>query len=233
MSDKPYSIYNDTVGLHLDVPALLSGAAPDSCAEASDSCGPSDITFGASVNITNYRHPKGVSSVSYVQLLASFTPNEKPRDWYVVSTTGVLGGGLLEGDSNLQICDGDHSKEKTVQTASPTPVPVPPVKGGSDGAHSTQRALADANGDGSYGDGDDDDAVKTSCCLGSPGAVYLVACIVKDYPAQEIYEKVKFDSKKRLNDYCVQVDGVCGSSCGFSTALPKYCDYDAATGRGR
>ena len=39
------------------------------------------------------------------------------------------------------------------------------------------------------------------------------------------YDKVSFDSKKGLNEYCVEVDGVCGSSCGFATAAPKYCQY--------
>ena len=63
--------------------------------------------------------------------------------------------------------------------------------------------------------------------------MYLVACIVKEFPTQKLYERVPFDAKKRLNDYCVQVDGVCGSSCGFSTAKPKFCQVDDATGRGR
>ena len=96
--DKPYSIYNESIGLRLTVPALLKGASPDDCAIAqSGDCGDTDVTYGAYVNITNFHHPAKVSSVSYVQLLASFTPEDKPNDFFVVSETSVLDGGLIGG----------------------------------------------------------------------------------------------------------------------------------------
>ena len=239
-TDDPYSIYNETVGLRLNVPALLKSSTPEDCAMGSEVCGPDDITYGASVNVSNFRHPSGVSSVSYVQLLASFTPGDKPTQFYVVSTSAVLNGGLLDGDNrNMQIC-ADPSQEKSESNGPNIP---PPTKQPTLSLSSTAVSKSEFRDGVSIFDDDENnpppapqpttEADISQCCLGSPGAIYLVACIVKSYPTEKIYDKIHFDEDKKLNEYCVQVDGVCGSSCGFSTAEPKFCEYNETSGRGR
>ena len=83
---------------------------------------------------------------------------------------------------------------------------------------------------------------ESSCCMGSPAASYLVACIVKDYPKNtELFDllyskneesnKQKF-KKHKLNEYCEAAVGVCGTPCGFGTSplSTKYCRQDAETG---
>ena len=148
-----------------------------------------DITGGVR-DITNYRHPKGVSSVSYAQLLASFTLNEKPRDWYVVHD-GVLGGGL-EGDSNTHATATTPKKRQCKRRVQLRPRST--RQGWIDGAH-LHREPSNANGDGSYGDGDDDDAVKTSLFGVAGRGGRGVHC--EGLSRAGNIRKVKFDSKKR------------------------------------
>lgn len=69
----------------------------------------------------------------------------------------------------------------------------------------------------------------SKCCMGSPGAVYLVACIVDEYPTEELYTKIKFSTKTKFDGRCVQADGLCGSACGYQTSTPskEVCEFDA------
>ncbi len=193
------------------MPALLKSAAPEDCAiSRNGDCADTDITFGAYVNITNFHHPAEVSSVSYVQLLASFTPEKEPTDFYVVSTASVLDGGLQKGDQFLNVCPSHGSSSASFTSNSSS-------SSSSSRRSLLQEAPAPAPTRPSEKRGD--------CCMGSPGGIYLVACIVKEFPATQLYDKVKFDPTKKLNEYCIQADGVCGTSCGFDTTLPKYCAF--------
>ena len=69
--------------------------------------------------------------------------------------------------------------------------------------------------------------------MGQPAAMYLVACVVNQFPTADIFDGVfakkhkknvhKFE-KHKFNEYCVAAAGVCGSPCGFySNAGLQYC----------
>ena len=211
-----YNIHNSSVGIYLSAPALKADATPSECSVC-DASG--NIAYDVTVNVTHYEHPKGVTSVSYIQLFASFD-TKKPENWYAVSTSKILAG-LTKGFNTIDVCGGDDdfyddddnddnsvalnstSVDDDAPTNKPTPAPAP--------TYSVE---------------------SKSCCMGSAGAMYLVACIVESYPDNyDLFDKVTIKSKTLFNDICVAVDGVCGKSCGFASNNPQYCEYDEK-GRG-
>jgi hypothetical protein len=112
-------------------------------------CGDGNIFYDVSVNVTNYNSPKFTKSASYVQLLASFETAEEPEDWYVVSTSPVLDGLKDRGKRSEQQVNVCRTDPSSSSSSASVPAPAPT-----------------SAGEGGL------------CCLGSPGAVYLVACIL-------------------------------------------------------
>lgn len=58
-------IRNESIHVSMAAPALYASASPEEC----ELCGASDVTYGVTLNITNYRQPASVTSASYVSLL--------------------------------------------------------------------------------------------------------------------------------------------------------------------
>ena len=146
----------------MHAPALEKGAKSRECAV----CNPDGaITYGVTVNVSNYEHPAGVQSASYIQLFASFEPKDEALlTWYAVSTAKVLDG-LYEGENSVEVCEKQDSRD----TVSDAPTLAPTVSNSS-----VSRRLVDVPAPSPTYE------VETSkCCMGSPGAVYLVACITK------------------------------------------------------
>ena len=90
-----------------------------------------------------------------------------------------------------------------------------------------------------YDDDERDDQQKSVCCLGQPGTIYLVGCLVPSYPRKaspstgEYYIKWKGPQLKSddddeeewtFEDRCMAVDSICGGSCGVDVAAPKGCE---------
>jgi len=77
---------------------------------------------------------------------------------------------------------------------------------------------------------DDYSAAELSCCFGSPGQTYLVACLTTDWT----FVANSGDGEARIgqndkgppfDDRCLAVAGVCGNSCGTSLRNPRvHCE---------
>lgn len=246
VQEKQYSIHDGNVGVELHVPALLKGEATTKDCGV---CGGTDITYGVSATVTNFSHPANVKTVSYVQLWASWESKGRPKDWKVVSTASVINGGLIMGDKDYTICpipNGDNRFSVT-PTLAPTLSPMPTTRNVStdlrlhDGLDASPMPTPGPTPPRDLTPGPvalpvgrptakpTYETEKISCCMGNPGAVYLLACIVKEYPTDILYEKVKHGSK-HFDDMCVAMDGVCGTTCGFSADKPKYCTYNNGLG---
>ena len=152
----------------MHAPALEKGAKSRECAVCNSD---GAITYGVTVNVSNYEHPAGVQSASYIQLFAAFEAKKKPLlTWYAVSTAKVLDG-LYEGDNSVEVCEKQDSREKDDDTEKPTMVPT---KAPTNVPTVSNRRLEEVPAPSPTYE------IETSqCCMGSPGAVYLVACITK------------------------------------------------------
>ena len=145
----------------MNAPALEIGAKSRECAVCNSD---GAITYGVTVNVSNYEHPAGVQSASYIQLFASFEPKDEALlTWYAVSTAKVLDG-LYEGENSVEVCEKQDSRDTVSDAPTLAPTKTP----------SAGRRLVDVPAPSPTYE------VETSkCCMGSPGAVYLVACITK------------------------------------------------------
>mmetsp|Transcript_28146 Transcript_28146/g.36401 ORF Transcript_28146/g.36401 Transcript_28146/m.36401 type:complete len:870 (+) Transcript_28146:28-2637(+) len=83
--------------------------------------------------------------------------------------------------------------------------------------------------EGKAGDLDDDfaqddlSAAQLGCCIGSPGQMYMVACVVRDWPGTSNIGKSV--PGPPFDDRCVTMSGVCGVTCGASVQDPKsHCE---------
>lgn len=152
----------------MQAPALEIGAKSRECAVCNSD---GAITYGVTVNVSNYEHPAGVQSASYIQLFASFEPKDEALlTWYAVSTAKVLDG-LYEGENSVEVCEKQDSRD-TVSDA-PTLAPTAPTAKPTVSPAAGRRLVDVPAPSPTY-------EVETSkCCMGSPGAVYLVACITK------------------------------------------------------
>jgi hypothetical protein len=63
-------------------------------------------------------------------------------------------------------------------------------------------------------------AAQLGCCIGSPGQMYMVACVVRDWPGDSNIGKTV--PGPPFDDRCVTMTGVCGVTCGASLQQPKY-----------
>lgn len=70
---------------------------------------------------------------------------------------------------------------------------------------------------------DDLSAAQLGCCIGSPGQLYMVACVVRDWPGTgNVGKTVKGPP---FDDRCVTVSGACGVTCGARLQEPKsHCE---------
>ena len=180
-------------------------------------------------------------SDSYVQLLASYDVDGPPTNWFVASTSSLFDG-LTVGNNSLSMCADAPTRKPTSSPALsptttlqpsivPTQIPLPSSAstfGEASGDNADYRRLATPANSPTYM------SEHSECCMGQPAAMYLVACVVNQFPTADIFDGVfakkhkknvhKFE-KHKFNEYCVAAAGVCGSPCGFSTRMPdsKYC----------
>ena len=142
--------------------------------------------------------------MSYVQLLASFAPEGEPKDFYVVSTASVLNGGLVRGDQFLNVCpnpttatvggdDDDDANGTSVAAAAAAAAAATTLLG-----NGRRRILEDGPPPAPAPTRPSEK--KGKCCMGAPGAVYVVACIVKEFPDDKLYGKVPWDPKVKPNE---------------------------------
>ena len=77
---------------------------------------------------------------------------------------------------------------------------------------------------------DDYSAAELSCCFGSPGQTYIVACLTTDWSfvANSGNGQARIgqhDKGPPFDDRCLAVAGVCGNSCGTSLRSPHvHCE---------
>ena len=56
-------------------------------------------------------------------------------------------------------------------------------------------------------------AAQLGCCLGSPGPMYMVACVVRNWAGKSAGVGKRVPGPP-FDDRCVAVAGVCGATCG-------------------
>eukprot|EP00613_Pedinella_sp_CCMP2098_P037325 CAMPEP_0171812948 /NCGR_PEP_ID=MMETSP0991-20121206/78953_1 /TAXON_ID=483369 /ORGANISM="non described non described, Strain CCMP2098" /LENGTH=983 /DNA_ID=CAMNT_0012426495 /DNA_START=59 /DNA_END=3007 /DNA_ORIENTATION=+ len=73
---------------------------------------------------------------------------------------------------------------------------------------------------------DDKSMAQLGCCLGSPGPMYMVACVVRNWVGTNagLGHKVKGPP---FDDRCVAVTGVCGNTCGADFQFPGSAHCEA------
>lgn len=119
--------------------------------------------------------------------------------------------------------------------------PVPEADGGMQGAvaEEEQRRLAKVRVPPKTASGaliddfmnDDIANAELGCCLGSPGQMWMVACVMRNWPGTKQGQQVRGPP---FDDRCVALSGVCGTTCGSMIQSPdKQCvNVDAHTGVG-
>lgn len=199
--DHHVSIFNASVGLDLWVSTFdTHNATCTRCDLADDWTEEFGVTYDVQATVEDYWVGQGISSASYIALLASYNF----KDWFIVSRPGILTS-LPTGDSVNEVCRAepmprDDDEEEDDRVTEP-PVVVEEF---------------------------DDDSVISRCCLDRPGFIYLVACATPfEYlvsPKDPFYWRLKHGPKvsggTTLEGTCVQVHGRCGSACGADARVP-------------
>jgi len=88
--------------------------------------------------------------------------------------------------------------------------------------HGPPRTIGELDDD--FSESDDLAEAQLGCCLGSPGPMYMVACVVRNWIGKEagVHKQVPGPP---FDDRCVAVTGVCGTTCGFLVKEPtSHCE---------
>ena len=67
-------------------------------------------------------------------------------------------------------------------------------------------------------------AIETYACIGTPGYVYLMGCVVEGYVKTHLWSA---DGNKPPFENCIQLQGLCGASCESGVLEPAYNDPDS------
>lgn len=172
------------------------------------------MTYAIRATVRDFWVGQGISSASYVALLASYNFN----DWFIVSHPGILTS-LPTGSSQIDVCRAD-------------PMPRDDDEEDDEDDEEADDELDDEVDDAdlrtSESDDEIDETVISRCCLDKPGFIYLVACATPfEYlvsPRDPFYWRLRrgptADGSGTLEGQCVQVHGRCGSACNADARIP-------------
>jgi len=174
------------------------------------------------------------------QYVITYTSSKWDGDWYQSSQPTILNS-VISNNQTVQVCKVP-AELSIAPSLTPTHTPAPIrkrrlleadatpeardelVAGGSAAEEEEQRRLESEKISGDDAAISYTDKQLLQCCHGSPGPVYVVACLVDEYFTYARHKQTAsagfgppFDNR------CTAVAGVCGASCGTQVNEPTNC----------
>mmetsp|Transcript_8246 Transcript_8246/g.25506 ORF Transcript_8246/g.25506 Transcript_8246/m.25506 type:complete len:1584 (-) Transcript_8246:1211-5962(-) len=246
---EPVSVWNSSIEMVLNVSTFERPSTECGVCDSADD-GEFGVTYPISATVKNFHDYDGISTASYISLLASYDFN----NWFTVNQPGLLTG-LPPGDSQTQVCRSDPipldddeaeeddeeaddveasgSKKSTTFTVTSKETTRADTEYTEDGAVDlveyteivTEFVTAgpttvDEKATPAPTVLDEDDAVISRCCLDKPGFIYFVAC-ASPYEYLQVADFYTKVERPPFDDQCIAMASRCGVACNVDADAPR------------